>query len=255
MTPRPLPLPLLEKPITIHLTAVYKTAAALLRELSRAVNRGATRLRSESGLPVGTLFTLALVTDTLKAPVEVQGVVTGSVKRGRFFEMLLRYDFDPKESRRLLDSVLSLVRAEEPTRRPRREARVPLVLSVDGAALRGVTVLVENLSPRGCRLSMSGSRLPRIRAGDHLRLRLAAAHRPAGSAPALDLEVRWVREGQRGRTKRLLLGAAFGTLSRPARARLKSILELRDLRPALRLEGGRRQATRKRAGGRARAQG
>ena len=61
-------------------------------------------------------------------------MVTGSVKRKRLFEMLLRYDFDPAESRRLLDSVLALVRREEPSVRPRREARVPLALGVRAPA-------------------------------------------------------------------------------------------------------------------------
>jgi len=228
------PPPLLEKPITIHLTAVYKTAGALLRELSRAVNRGATTLRTESGLPVGTRFTLNLVTDALREPIEVSGVVTASVKRRRGFEMKLRYDFDPGQSRRLLDSVLALVRREEPSVRPRKEARVPLALAVAGAGLRGAQATIENLSTRGCRLALEGARRPALQVGDHLRLGLSGGGKRRGRRVSLRLQVRWVRRG-RSRTS-LSLGAAFVDPSAEARARLTSLLKLRDFQPDIRLE-------------------
>jgi len=234
MPDHPLSLPLLEKPITIHLTAVYKTAGALLRELSRAVNRGATTLRTESGLPVGTRFTLALMTDALRQPIEVSGVVTSSVKRRRLFEMKLRYDFDPGQSRQLLDSVLALVRREEPSVQPRKEARVPLTLAVVGPGLRGAEGLIENLSPRGCRLALRGARRPSLRIGDRLRLGLSAREGSRARRANLSLEVRWVRPGRsRGSQS---VGAAFVGLTPSARARLASLLELRDFRPDLRLE-------------------
>jgi hypothetical protein len=236
MPNRPLPLPLLEKPITIHLTAVYKTAGALLRELSRAVNRGATKLRAESGLPVGTRFTLNLVTEALRAPIEVEGVVTSSVKQKRLFEMLLRYDFDPAQSRRLLDSVLALVRREEPSVRPRTEARVPLALSVLGPGLRGAEATLENLSRSGCRLALRGARLPALRAGDLLRLRLSGRGRGGKAEATLDLETRWVRASGGGKAKRLTLGASFRGLSSKARERLEAVLKLREFRPTIRFE-------------------
>jgi PilZ domain len=231
--PRLPPVPPLAKPITIHLTAVYQTAAALLRELSRAVNRGATKLRSESGLPVGTRFTLGLVTEALKAPVQVAGVVTASTRKGRGFEMLLRYDFDPAQSRRLLDSVLALARREERVRRPRREARVPLALGVEPGRLRGVSTAIENLSRRGCRLELRGALLPPLRAGD--RLRMALSGRGRGPRVDLTLEVRWVRSTRTRKDRRLLIGVAFVELGARARARLHSILKLQDLRPTIRL--------------------
>jgi hypothetical protein len=239
------PLPLLEKPITIRLTAVYKTARALLRELSRAVNRGATRLRSESGLPVGTRFTLGLVTDALKTPIEVAGVVTASAPKGRHFEMRLRYDFDPVHSRRLLDSVLALVGREEPARRPRREGRLPLALSVAGGGMRGVRTSVEDLSRRGCRIQLLGARLPLLRPGDRLRMTLAGSSRGERRAVLLDVEVRWARAARGRPGKRLLVGAAFIGLSAKARARLHSILKLRDLRPTIHLtRSGKRRSRR-----------
>jgi hypothetical protein len=247
MAHRPQPPPLLEKPITIHLTAVYQTAGALLRELSRAVNRGATRLRSESGLPVGTRFTLGLVTGALRAPIEVQGVVTGSVKRKEAFEMLLRYDFDPAEARGLLDSVLALVRREEPSVEPRREARVPLALGIRGEGLRGAMASIENLSGRGCRLVMSGSRLPALRPGDHRRLRLSGSARGERRRVSLDLEIRWVRRGRGKKAQRLTLGASFVNLSAGAQDRLASILKLRDFRPTILLEPPRKTARPRRA--------
>ena len=231
--PRLPPVPPLPKPITIHLTAVYQTAAALLRELSRAVNRGATKLRSESGLPVGTRFTLGLVTEALRAPVEVAGVVTANTRKGRGFEMLLRYDFDPVQSRRLLDSVLALARHEEHVRRPRREARVPLALGVEAGGLRGVATAIENLSRRGCRLELRGVQVPALQAGD--RLRMALSGRGRGPRVDLTLEVRWVRSTRTRKDRRLLIGAAFVELGTRARARLHSILKLQDLRPTIRL--------------------
>ena len=225
-------------PVTIHLTAVYRTAGALLRELSRAVNRGATRLRSESGLPVGTRFTLGLVTDALKHPIQVEGVVTASLRKGRSFDMLLRYDFDPAQSRRLLDSVLALVKREEPTLRPRREARVPLALRVEGGGLRRVGASVENLSRRGCRLALAGAPRSALAVGDRLRMTLSGSGRGEKRQVALSLEVRWVRAGRGPGGPRLVAGAAFVGLSKDARARLASILRLRDLRPTIRIHKG-----------------
>lgn len=224
-------------PSTIHLTAVYRTAGALLRELSRAVNRGATRLRSESGLPVGTRFTLGLATEALKAPIQVEGVVTSSVRKGRSFEMLLRYDFDPAQSRRLLDSVLALVRREEPTIRPRREPRVPLALAVAHSGWRGVTASVENLSRRGCRLVLQGTRSPALTKGDRLQMTLAGSGRALARTVSLSLVVVWVRTGRR--RGQVVAGAAFTGLRPGAEARLRSILRLRDLRPTIRLRRGR----------------
>ena len=226
------PVPPLDKPTSIHLTSVYETAGALLRELSRAVNRGATKLRSESGLPVGTRFTLGLVTAALPKPIEVAGVVTASARQGRAFQMLLRYDFDPSQSRRLLDSVLALVRREERARGPRREARMPLTLGVEGGGFRGVTTEVLNLSPRGCRLELRGAQVPSLRAGD--RLRMALSDRGRGKKVVMNLEVRWVRGSRKQET--LLVGTAFVGLSPAARARLLLILKLKDLRPRIRVQ-------------------
>ena len=231
LPPRLPPVPPLDRPITIHLTAVYETAGALLRELSRAVNRGATTLRSESGLPVGTRLTLGLVTGALPKPIEVAGVVTASARQGRAFRMLMRYDFDPSQSRRLLDTVLALVRREAQPRGARRETRMPLSLEVEAGGFRGVATEVLNLSHRGCRLELRGAQVPTLRAGD--RLRLAVSDRGRGREVMMNLEVRWVR-GSRAQ-KKLLVGAAFVGLSPAARARLLLILKLRDLRPKIRV--------------------
>jgi PilZ domain-containing protein len=231
LPPRLPPVPPLGKPIDIHLTAVYETGAALLRELSRAVNRGATTLRSESGLPVGTRFTLGLVTASLAKPLEVAGVVTSSIRQGRAYRMLLRYDFDPAESRRLLDSVLALVRRESPPQGDRREARMPLSLGVEASGFRGVATEVLNLSARGCRLELRGARVPALGAGD--RLRLDVSSRGGGRKVGLDLDVKWVR-GSRVE-KKLLVGAAFVGLNPASRARLREILRLQDLRPRIRV--------------------
>jgi hypothetical protein len=230
----------LQKPVTIHLTAVYQSAGALLRELSRAVNRGATKLRSESGLPVGTLFTLGLVTEALPDPIVVSGVVTSTQRKGSSFEMLLRYDFDPARSRQLLDSVLTLVQGEQSrgpeSRKPPREPRVPLALGVENGGLRGVKSAVENLSQSGCRLEMRGARLPALAVGDRLKMTLHGSNHGERRRVVLGLEVRWVRKARGKGGLRLTVGAAFAGLTAQARARLLTILKLRDLRPTIRLQ-------------------
>lgn len=147
--------------------------------------------------------------------------------------MLLRYDFDPVQSRRLLDSVLALARREESVRRPRREARVPLALGVEPGGLRGVTTAIDNISRRGCRLDLRGGRVPEIHVGD--RLRMALSGRGRGPKVDLTLEVRWVRSTRTKKGRRLLIGAAFVELGAEARTRLHSILKLQDLRPTIRL--------------------
>jgi hypothetical protein len=147
--------------------------------------------------------------------------------------MLLRYDFDPVQSRRLLDSVLALARHEEHVRRPRRESRVPLALRVEAGGLRGVATAIENLSRRGCRLELRGVHVPALQAGD--RLRMALSGRGRGPRVDLTLEVRWVRSTRTRKDRRLLIGAAFVELGTRARARLHSILKLQDLRPTIRL--------------------
>jgi PilZ domain-containing protein len=238
------PVPSLEKPIAIHLTAVYKSAASLLHELSRAVNRGATRLRSESGLPVGTRLTVGLLTDALRRPIVVSGVVTASTPRGRAFEMLLRYDFDPDQSRRVLNAAMALLRREEPTRSPRASPRLPVALGVDSGDVRSARATnVLNLSRTGCRMRIEGGRLPALQAGDRLSMTLAGGRRGLRRAVPLGLELRWVRTARAGRRRALLVGGAFVDLTPEARSRLSAILRLQDFKPTIRLRGVERAAT------------
>lgn len=231
------PVPPLDRPIAIHLTAVYNSASALLRELSRAVNRGATRLRAESGLPVGTRLTVGLLTAALDKPIEVAGIVTASAPKGRLIEMQLRYDFDPVQSRRLLAETVAALAKEEPIRGSRRQRRLPLALGVDAAAVaRSVTTSVENLSKTGCRLELSGRRLPRLGAGDRLVLSLACSGRGLRRAVKLGLDVRWVRAADdTGPTRRVEVGGRFVELKPEARARIAAIVRLQDFRPRIKV--------------------
>jgi hypothetical protein len=230
------PVPKLEKPIAIHLTAVYKSAASLLHELSRAVNRGATKLQSESGLPVGTRLTVGLVTDALRRPIVVSGIVTSSAPRGRAFEMLLRYDFDPDQSRRVLNAAIALLRREEPTRHPRGSPRLPVALGVDSAGLAGaLATSVLNLSRTGARLRIEGTRLPALRAGDRLAMTFAGGRAGLRRAVPLRLDLRWVRTAGDGRRRALLVGGAFSALTPEARTRLQAILRLQDFKPTIKL--------------------
>ena len=123
----------LTEPPPIRLRAYYRNAGALLRELSRALNRGRTLLRAESGLPVGTRLALVMVTDSLRAPIEVSGTVTTWRRRGTRHEMAVRYDFDPAPFRARLAQALAELKRE--TRPPRGVARVPLALPGGGVGL------------------------------------------------------------------------------------------------------------------------
>src|SRR5258708_37092998 len=90
------------EPPPIRLRAYYRTAGALLRELSRALNRGRTLLRAESGLPVGTRLALVMVTASLRAAIEVSGTVTNWRRRGTCPEIAVRFLLDTAARRRRL---------------------------------------------------------------------------------------------------------------------------------------------------------
>jgi len=78
-----------------------------------------------------------------------------------------------------------------------------------------------------------------LRQGDRLRMSLAGSSKGERRAVALELEVRWVRAGRGGGLA--VVGAAFTGLTPAAKARLASILRLRDLRPTIRLESAGRK--------------
>ncbi len=98
----------------IRLVAAYRSAASLLRELSRALSQGQTMLKADTGLPVGTHLVLVMTTPTLSAPIEVQGTVTGCRPRGRRMAMTLRYDFDPEPHRGRMREALAELRRGHP---------------------------------------------------------------------------------------------------------------------------------------------
>ncbi len=222
-------------PGPIRLVAVYRSVGALLRELSRAVNQGQTLLQADSGLPAGTRLVLVMTTESLSAPIEVQGVVTDCRPRGRRMAMTLRYDFDPEPHRSRLREALAELRREN--HRPRREPRVPLALRTDAAALlRGLSVTVSDASRAGARLELVGERLPAVASGDRLVMTLAGS-RPGSRRPArLLLEAMWVGQHRRsGRTRRQEVGGRFLGLSPALRGRILAILRFDDARPTLQL--------------------
>ena len=207
-------------PGPIRLVAVYRTVGALLRELSRALNQGQTLLKADSGLPAGTHLVLVMTTESLSAPIEVQGLVTDCRPRGRKMAMTLRYDFDPEPHRRRLREALAELRRDN---RRRREPRVPLALRTEAAALlRGLSATVSDASRAGARLELVGERLPAVASGDRLVMTLAGS-RPGSRRPArLLLEAMWVGPLRRsGRTRRQEVGGRFLRLS-PALRRAHS---------------------------------
>jgi hypothetical protein len=222
-------------PGPIRLLAVYRSAATLLRELSRALSQGQTLLRADTGLPAGTHLVLVMATESLSAPIEVQGVVTSCRPRAGRMAMTLRYDFDPEPHRSRLREALAQLRRE--TRRPRREPRVPLALRTDAAALvRGLSATVSDASRAGARLELVGGRLPTVASGDRLVMTLAGS-RPGSRRPArLLLETMWVGAPRRsGRERRQEVGGRFVGLSPALKQRIMAILRFDDARPALRL--------------------
>jgi len=222
-------------PGPIRLLAVYRSAASLLRELSRALNQGQTLLKADSGLPAGTRLVLVMAADSLSAPIEVRGVVTTCRPRGRKMAMTLRYDFDPEPHRSRLREAMAELRRQ--TRRPRREPRVPLALRTDAAALlRGLSATVSDASRAGARLELVGRSLPAVASGDRLVMTLAGS-RPGSRRPArLVLEAMWVGEQHRsGRERRQEVGGRFLGVSPALKRRIVAILSFDDARPALRL--------------------
>ena len=222
-------------PGPIRLVAVYRTVGALLRELSRALNQGQTLLKADSGLPAGTHLVLVMTTESLSAPIEVQGLVTDCRPRGRKMAMTLRYAFDPEPHRSRLREALAALRRE--TREPRREPRVPLALRTDAAALlRGLSATVSDASRAGARFELVGERLPAVASGDRLVMTLAGSRAGSRRPARLLLEAMWVGAQRRsGRERRQEVGGRFVGLSPALKQRIVAILRFDDARPALRL--------------------
>jgi len=221
----------LSEPAPIRLRAYYKSAGALLRELSRTLNRGHTSLMADSGLPVGTELVLVLIANALREPIEVAGTITGCRRRGPRFEIRLGYHFDPGPQRARLAAAIAVLKRE--TRRPRREHRLPLALRVDA---RGLEVTLSDVSRRGGQLELAGARLPPLAPGSRLALTLSGSRPGTRAAVPVEFEVRWTGPLARsGRKRRRLVGGRFVSTSPRARERLRSILRFEDLQPRLRL--------------------
>jgi hypothetical protein len=222
-------------PVPLRLHAYYRSAGSLLRELSRALNQGQTRLTADSGLPAGTRLVLVMSTAALSAPIEVQGIVTACRPRGPKMAMTLRYDFDPGPYRRRLHEAMAELRRQ--TRPPRRHPRVPLALRTEATALlRGLGATVSDASRIGARLEIVGRALPAVVSGDRLVMTLAGS-RPGSRRPTrLVLEAIWIGPLRRaGRLRRQEVGGRFVFVSATLRERIGAVLRFDDARPALRL--------------------
>jgi len=223
------------RPGPIRLLAAHRTAASLVRELSRALSQGQTLLKADSGMPAGTRLVLVMTAESLSAPIEVQGVVTACRPRGRQMQMTLRYDFDAGPRHARLREAMSELRRQ--TRRPRRALRVPLALRTDAAALlRGLSATVSDASQAGARLELVGRSLPPVASGDRLVMTVAGS-RPGSRRPSrLVLEAMWVGEQHRsGRERRQEVGGRFVGVSAALKRRIVAILSFDDARPSLRL--------------------
>jgi hypothetical protein len=238
-------LPLALAAEAIRLQHAYRTAGALLRELSRAVNQGHTEVRARSGLPAGSRLVLVLSTPALSRPIEVHGTVTACRPRRGGAVMSLRYDFDPEPHRTHLREALVELRRRDLGRR--REARVPLAVPTEaGAVLRGLSATVSDASRAGARIELFGRRLPAVAAGDRVVLTLAGSRRGTRRPARLVLETLWAGPPRRtGSERRQEVGGRFVALSPTLRQRIGAILSFDDARPAFRLLRIDRPATAK----------
>ena len=221
----------LSEPSPIRLRAFYKSAGALLRELSRALNVGHTTLRADSGLPVGTRLRIVMVAEALEEPIEVSGTITECRLLGARYRIGLRYDFDPGPHRARIAAAIAVLKAE--SGRPRRDPRIPLALRVEA---RGLEATVGNASHRGCQLQLSGLRLPALTAESRLFLSLSGSGTRTRAPVQVEFEVRWVGapEGS-GRRRRVLVGGRVASGSPAVRRHLRSILRFEELRPRIRI--------------------
>ncbi len=223
------------EPAPIRIRAYYQTAGALLRELSRALNKGCSTIRAESGLPVGSRLGLVMQTAALRSPIEVTGTVTAVRRRGEIYELIVRYDFDFLRFRSLLGEAVAALKEESPTRRPRVEPRIPVALSVDAEHVaKGASVTVENFSRAGCRLELRGGRFPRVEPGSRIELTMSG---PPGTRPLdLVLDVRWVGVIEMlDKGPSMVLGGRFRELPPEARDRIGTILDFKEHQPRLRI--------------------
>lgn len=221
----------LSDPSPIRLRAFYKSAGALLRELSRALNVGHTTLRAQSGLPVGTRLRMVMVAEALEEPIEVSGTITECRLRRARFRIGLRYDFDPGPHRARIAAAIAVLKAE--SGRPRRDLRIPLALRVEA---RGLEATVGNASHRGCQLQLSGLRLPALTPLSRLVLSLSGSDTRTRAPVQVEFEVRWVGapEGS-GRRRWVLVGGRFASASPAVRRHLRSILRFEEVRPRIRI--------------------
>ena len=176
-----------------------------------------------------------MTTDALAEPIEVSGTVTGCRRRSARHEIGLRYEFEAAANRARLSEAMSELRRE--TRKPRREARLPTALSVDAESLtRALRASVSNVSRTGCRLELTGSRLPRLEVGSRLLMALSGSRRGTRTAVSLKLDVRWVGErDRRGGKSSVEIGGRFVELAPAQRERIRSILRFDEFRPVIRL--------------------
>jgi len=165
--------------------------------------------------------------------------------------MVLRYDFDPERFRGLLARTITALKREDPPRKPRTEARIPMALSVDARALaRALSTTLQNFSRAGCRLELRAKRLPELAAGDRLEMTVSGSRAGSRRPMRAGLEVRWVgRVARSAGGRKVLVGARFVGLSAAARQRIGTILRLEDFRPTIRIRrlGPSRAPARRRA--------
>jgi hypothetical protein len=242
-------VPLIE-PTPIRLRAHYRSAGGLLRELARAMNQDHTSLRGESGLPVGTRLVLVMTTAALRQPIEVSATVTGRRRRGARHEIGLRYGFEAAAHRARLSEAMAELKRE--TRKPRRETRLPTALRVEAGALaRALRASVSNVSRTGCRLELTGKRLPRLEGGSRLDMAVSGSRRGTRASASLQLQVLWVgAEARRaGSLRSVEVGGRFASLAPAQRELIRAILRFEEFRPVIRIRRVVRPAgARKKAG-------
>jgi hypothetical protein len=211
----------------IRFRVSFRSAAALLAELTRSIHRGTVSLPSPRPLPPGTRFLFELHASGVTTPAEVLGEVVQVTPRAEGgFLLAIRYF--PGQSRAGVDAALERLLDAHRFEQLRRHPRIPLHLRAQEERTGAPRYLVRDLSRSGMGVEVETGALPAyVRTGQPFLLEVGLE----GGLLALHGEVVWTWSPAPPGTRPAKLGARFGRLRPEVQARLDEVLALRALPP------------------------
>lgn len=135
----------------IPLRAEYRTAAAAVNELTRAISKSELHVETKAPLPVGTKFALEIISPDLAQPLAITGVVTFVVEHGvGSYGMTLKYLFDSEQARAQVEAAVETILRGADSDTRRHWTRIPTAYRVaeSGDPLHS-TYTLRNLSRGG----------------------------------------------------------------------------------------------------------